>query len=182
MSPLRSIHRAIMAQQIEMPCACRVPTPDYPANAAWGPILWSILHGLAERAGSGSIPADEVREWIRFLKETGDMLPCDECRAHYVRYSQQNPFTQFAKIPYTMLKGAVKTWLWQLHADIRTEYGKDVLPYDDLTATYGKVNFQDLFWRLEPVIKKTIELKGYGLTRWTNWIKSFKMLRATLGV
>ena len=48
-----------------MPCACRVPTPDYPANAAWGPILWQILHGIAEKAGRAPIPADEVREWIQ---------------------------------------------------------------------------------------------------------------------
>ena len=165
-----------------MPCACRVPIPDYPANAEWGPILWNILHGLAEKAGQASLPADEVREWQTFLKATGEVLPCDECRKHYHQYTHANPLTQFANVPYTSLKTSVKTWLWQLHADIRTEYGHPVLPYDDLTATYGSVDIQDLFWRLEPVIKTTIVIKGMGYMKWTKWVNAFRMLRSTLGV
>jgi len=164
-----------------MPCACRVPVPEYPSNAAWGPILWSILHGLAEKAGKAPLPVDEVREWQTFLKATGEMLPCDECRAHYIEYTKANPLTHFATVPYESLKTSVKTWLWQLHSDIRTEYGKPVLPYDELEATYGSANLQDLFWRLEPVIKKTIDIKGMGLMKWITWNNRFKMLRSTLG-
>lgn len=165
-----------------MPCACKVPVPEYPANAAWGPLLWSILHGLAEKAQRSALPADEVREWQRFLKATGEMLPCEECQAHYTRYSKEHPLTHFAEIPYEMLKNSVKSWLWQLHADIRTEYGKEVLPFEDLPAIYGSVNLQDLLWRLEPVIKQAIQIKGYGMMKWQNWVKSFKLLKATLGV
>ena len=164
-----------------MPCACRVPVPEYPSNAAWGPILWSILHGLAEKAGQAAIPDDEVREWQNFLKATGEVLPCDECREHYLRYTKEHPLTHFSTIPYNFLKTSVKTWLWQLHADIRTEYEKPVLPYDELEATYGSVNLQDLFWRLEPVIKKTIDIKGMGLMKWIVCNNKFKMLRSTLG-
>lgn len=165
----------------KMPCACKVPVPDYPSNAEWGPILWTILHGLAEKAQRASLPPDEVREWQRFLKATGEMLPCDVCQAHYVRYSKENPITHFSEIPYSLLKNSIKTWLWQLHSDIRTEYGKEVLPFDQLGTVYGSVNLQDQLWRLEPIIKTTINIKGYGLMKWTNWVKTFKMLRATLG-
>ncbi len=165
-----------------MPCACRVPIPDYPSNAAWGPILWTLLHGIAEKAQAGLYPVEEARQWVRFIKQTGEILPCDQCREHYVRYSQTNPLTQFTDIPYTLLKTKVKTWFWQLHADIRAEYGKEVLPYDQLTATYGSVNLQDMFWRLEPVIKTAFQLKGMGMNKWVAWIKEFKMLRANLGV
>jgi hypothetical protein len=97
------------------------------------------------------------------------------------RYTKEHPLTHFSTIPYSLLKTAVKTWFWQLHTDIRTEYGSEVLPYDQLEATYGSVNLQDLYWRLEPVIKKTIDVKGMGLMKWINWNKDFKMLRATLG-
>ena len=58
-----------------MPCACQIPVPQYPDTADWGPILWRILHGLAERAGKASLPADEIREWQKFIKLTGEMLP-----------------------------------------------------------------------------------------------------------
>jgi hypothetical protein len=56
-----------------------------------------------------------------------------------------------------------------------------VLPFDQLGTVYGSVNLQDQLWRLEPIIKNTINIKGYGLMKWTNWVKTFKMLRATLG-
>ena len=168
-----------------MPCACRVPVPDYPANAAWGPIFWQILHGLAEKAGQGAnfgSGPDEVREWQRFLKATGDALPCDECRLHYQRYTALNPIAHFSEVPYSSLKTAVKTWLWQLHNDIREEYGHPLLPYEQLTPLYGSINLQDAFWRLEPVMKSAISIKGMGLMKWQAWVKSFKMLRAILGV
>ena len=165
-----------------MPCACRVPVPDYPSNAAWGPILWKILHCMAEKAQGASIPADEIREWQKFIRLTGEMLPCDECREHFLLYTKEHPLTHFAEIPYNVLRTAIKTWFWQLHADIRTDYGLSVLPYDQLTATYGSENLQDLFWRLEPVIQQTINIKGMGLMKWIHWNKSFKMLRANLGV
>jgi hypothetical protein len=190
-----------------MPCACRVPIPDYPSNAAWGPLFWLILHGLAEKAGQGTMfgsgsGADEVREWQRFLKATGETLPCDECRAHFLNYTAANPLillppgqesavvlplkgaplTHFAEVPYQSLKTAVKTWLWQLHNDIRVEYGHTPLPFDQLTPLYAGVNLQDLFWRLEPVMKNAINIKGMGGMKWQAWVKSFKMLRAILGV
>ena len=165
-----------------MPCACRVPIPDYPSNAEWGPILWSILHGLAEKSQTAALQADEVREWQRFLKATGEVLPCEVCMSHYAAYTKEHPLTHFAEIPFSVFKTSIKTWLWELHTEIRQEYGKDVLPYSELTNQYGKVNLQDLLWRLEPVIKKTIDIKGMGLMKWIQWKKSFLMLRSLLGV
>jgi hypothetical protein len=161
-----------------MPCSCQIPVPHYPDNAEWGPILWSILHGLAERAGTGINRADEIREWQRLLKVTGEMLPCDRCREHYKQYSQQNPTSSFNTSPN--LNTSVKTWLWNLHNEVNKEYGKPEYPYEDLTPTYKSVNLQDLFWRLDPVIKKSIQLNGISLMKWTTWIHSFKMMRSIL--
>lgn len=163
-----------------MPCACQVPVPNYPENAEWGPILWEILHGIAECAGRAVLPDDEVREWQKFVKLTGDILPCDKCRPHYAAYLKLHPATHFAKIPYSSLKTSVKTFFWELHNEVNTDNGKPVFSYDDLPARYNKVNLQDLFWRLDPVMKKTIQLNGISLLKWTNWIHSFKMMRAIL--
>lgn len=165
-----------------MPCACRVPIPEYPANAEWGPILWSILHGLAEHAGEGvafGSAGEEFRAWQRFVKATGEMLPCDECRLHYQEYLQTNPLTQ---LPPELLKPNLKTWFWRLHSEIRKEYEKENLPYEDLEVTYKHVHFQDLFWRLEPILKQAIDLKGMGLFKWTTWVKEYKLLKSILGL
>lgn len=128
------------------------------------------------------MPADEVREWQRLLKLTGEMLPCDKCRAHYTTYLGTNPLTQFAEGPYSQLKTTVKTWLWRLHNEINVDNGKPVFAYEDLESTYSAVNLQDQFWRLEPIVKKAIQIQGLGLMKWLAWVKSFKMLRAILFV
>lgn len=167
---------------IRMPCACQIPVPQYPDTADWGPILWTILHGLAEKAQRAGMPADEVREWQKFVKLTGEMLPCDRCRAHYQAYSKTHPLTQFADVPYSQLKTTIKTWFWTLHNEVNIENGKPVFAYEDLETTYANVNFQDQFWRLEPIIKKAINIQGMGLLTYMNWVKSFKMLRAILYV
>lgn len=175
-----------------MPCACQIPVPQYPETADWGPILWTILHGLAERAGSAAIPMDEVREWPKLIQATGLMLPCDKCRAHFTEFSKTHPITagvghsaltQFSNVPYSQIKTSVKTWFWELHNEINQDNNKPVFAYEDLTTIYSeRINFQDLFWRLEPVIKKAIELSGVPLMKWMNWVKSFKMMRAILSV
>ena len=166
----------------DMPCACQIPTPKYPDTADWGPILWTILHGLAEKAGANLQPIDEVREWQKFVTLTGEMLPCEHCRAHYSAYSKTHPVTQFAVVPYSSLRTSIKTWFWELHNEVNTSAGKPVFNYDELTSTYGSVSFYDLFYRLEPVIKKAIQLSGVSLMKWMNWVKSFKMLKANLGL
>lgn len=166
-----------------MPCACQIPVPQYPDNAEWGPILWSILHGLAEKSGRASaLCNDEIREWQKLLKLTGEMLPCDKCRDHLKRYSSQNPTSFFSTVPYSSFKTSIKTWLWRLHNEINAENGKPAFDYDQLEATYGSVNLQDLLWRLDPVMKKAIHLNGISLMKWTNWVYTFKMLRSVLGV
>lgn len=161
-----------------MPCSCQVPVPNYPETAAWGPILWKILHGLAERAERSFVLADEVREWQRFIKATGDMLPCDICRAHFKEYTNQHPLTQLSLLSKGQVKPWIKNWFWDLHNEINTGTGKPVFPYDDLENTYSTVDLTDQMYRLTPVIKKAIDLSGVPLFKWTAWLASFKMLRS----
>lgn len=163
-----------------MPCACQVPIPKYPDSAEWGPILWTILHGFAERAGRGPLPADEIREWQKFLKLTGEMLPCDKCREHFSRYSKQSHLTQMTGMAPDAVRAFIRGWIWTLHNEVNREAGKPAYPFDTVSETYRNVNFQDQLWRLDPVIKKAITINGSGLLKYTAWTSSFKMLRSLL--
>ena len=165
-----------------MPCACQIPVPTYPDTADWGPILWTILHGLAEKSQRNISPADEVREWQKFIKLTGEMLPCDKCRVHYTAFSTANPPTQLSKIPYSDLKRWVKSWFFTLHNEVNQDNGKPLFEYTDLVTTYANPNFQDLFWRLEPIMKKAIQLSGVSLMKWQSWVNSYKMLKSILAI
>jgi Erv1 / Alr family len=162
-----------------MPCACQIPVPDYPSTADWGPILWTILHGLAQRAGRSILPADETREWQKFLKCTGEILPCDHCRDHYHQYSIHHPLTQIKDLSKNVLKLFITNWLWALHNEINASNNKVAYDYTLLNA-YDTVNFQDQIWRLDPIMKRAIQLSGVSLLKWTAWLHSYKMLLSLL--
>ena len=163
-----------------MPCACQVPIPQYPETAEWGPIFWNIIHGLAEKAEKSIIREDEVREWQKFVKAIGEVLPCDICRDHYKRYTAQNPFTQIAKIPFNQVKDFVKHWFWNLHNEINLGNDKPVFDYSLLAETYSAINLDDQYYRLLPVMKKAITLNGVPFMKWQAWVSSYRMMRAIL--
>ena len=160
-----------------MPCACQIPVPEYPENAEWGPILWNILHGIAQRA-QGFYPRDEPREWVKIIKLTAEMLPCDHCREHMNDFIRRNPPTAFADSP--QLKTSVKTWFWRLHNEVNVRNGKPEYSFDTLSQ-YDTINLQDLLWRLDPVMKKAIQINGVGFLKYTKWIAAVKMIRSMLG-
>jgi len=165
-----------------MPCACQIPVPVYPDNADWGPLVWTLLHGLAEKSGRAPLPSDEVRAWQKLITLTADMLPCDKCRAHYSAFLKANPPSQLSQIPYSDVKRWVRSWFFTLHNEVNVQANKPVFSYDDLSAQYSNVNFQDVFWRLEPDMKKAIDLNGISLNKWTSWVHSYKMLKAAMGI
>ena len=167
-----------------MPCACQIPVPNYPDTADWGPILWKILHGLAEKAQQSLINADEVRQWQKLITSTGVFLPCEHCRQHFKQYSLKYPITNITTIPFTQIKQWIKTWLLNLHNEINASATprKPEFTYDALEAEYSRVDITDLLYQLTPVVKKAISLSGLPIMAWTTWVFNLKMLRATLGV
>jgi hypothetical protein len=164
-----------------MPCACQIPVPNYPDTADWGPILWKILHGLAEKAGQGIIKSDEIREWQKFIKVTGDMLPCDICRGHYATFLKANPSSQLIPLTPIQTNTWIKSFFWNLHNQVNSSRGLAIYPYHDLNI-YARVDFTDLLYQLTPVIKKAITLSGVPYMTWTAWVNSFKMMRSILAV
>ena len=165
----------------QMPCACLIPVPSYPETADWGPILWNILHGLAEKAGQGILKADEIREWAKFIKITGDVLPCEMCRGHYKEFMKKNP-VQLTSFTQSQINVWVKSWFWNLHNEVNISRGVSIFEYDVLTPTYSNVSLTDLLYRLTPVMKKAIQLSGVPYMTWTLWVSSFKMLRSVISV
>jgi alpha-L-arabinofuranosidase len=165
-----------------MPCACQIPVPNYPGTADWGPILWKILHGLAEKAGHGIMLADEVREWQKFFRLTGEMIPCDVCKAHYQQYLKQHPSAVLAGYSVTQINTWVKSWYWNLHNNVNLSKSLPIFPYVDLETTYASVDFTDQLYRLTPVIKNAIQMSGVPFLKWTAWVSSFKMMRSILAV
>jgi hypothetical protein len=159
-----------------MPCACKKDIPDYPGTEEWGPLMWKLLHGLAEKVGTSRDPAEEMREWKRFLMLTTDVIPCDVCKKHYKEVLADRPVTGILKMDGPTASTFIRTWLWTLHNEINVENGKPELPFTDLVTLYSDVNFRDMFWRLEPVMKLASVKSGVGFISWLKWSASGKML------
>jgi hypothetical protein len=158
-----------------MPCACKKNIPDYPGTEEWGPILWKILHGLAEKVGKAPCLDEEVREWKRFLTFTADIIPCDVCKKHYKQVLLDHPIGGILKMNASVASTFIRTWLWTLHNEINVENSKPELPFTDLSM-YSEVDIRDMFWRFEPVMKLALTKSGVGYISWQRWFASARML------
>ena len=170
---------------LRMSCPCLLPEPNYPNTAAWGPLLWCILHGLAEHAGSSKIQLlldDERRAWLHFFKETGDIIPCPTCKKHYMEYLANHPIIALKALPHSERRLWITTWYWELHNYVNASLGKPQFLQSDLTANYGSVNLHETLAKLEAPIKTAIKLTGTNLLKFIEWKRRLTILFTFVGV
>jgi len=117
-----------------------------PKNSEWGPVLWEMLHGAAEKIGRTpikSIAVDQRREMILVLRYVEVAMPCAMCRAHYKIWRTKNPID---KLPEEMeaFKKAVREWLFNLHQEVNDSRDlARVMTVGDLEDRYGSVNLKE---------------------------------------
>jgi len=168
-----------------MPCACRVPFELYPDSVEWGPLLWTLLHGLAERSGkpvTHLYAEDERRAWVHFFKETGEIIPCPACREHYQQYLAQHPIHQLKEIPIGQLHNWVREWFWEVHEWVNETLGKPPFPKENLAITYGNTDLRTGLKRLEAPMKRAIMLSGNQFKKFADWKSRFIMILSILGI
>ncbi len=168
-----------------MPCKCLVPGPAYPENKEWGPFVWMILHGLAERAGNvvfDLYKSDERRAWVAFKPAIGNMLPCTECRDHFKSWLTDHPITSINTMPYQDIKSFVRNWFWSLHENVNQRLGKPSFAFAQLTETYGKININYQFQLFELIEKRAIQQGGVQLQSWLAWVKQYRTLASVYGL
>ena len=168
----------------EMVCGCRVPLEQYPENAEWGPLFWKLLHGLAEYAGKQKSPLlqnDERRLWLSLLTELQRCLPCDICRGHYTERLKEFPIDGILTMPYAEFGHWVRHHLWQLHNIINEGNDKPLFTWEQLTLEYKGINITEQWKRLEPVVKKAIQLNGITLVPWRKFLGFVRGLQGLYG-
>jgi hypothetical protein len=167
-----------------MPCGCILDKPEYPQNNEWGPILWKIIHTLAERSGTIQntyIQADERRAWSLFLKTLVTMIPCPYCKEHAQAYVLQHPFELPSE--YYNIHEYVRTWFYNFHEAVNARIEKPSFPYAELATTYknGSV-VKSSCHDLEKINMKAIKMGGVSLLAWNAWLKEAKILRGLFGI
>ena len=94
-----------------------------PLPAVWGPIAWSLLHGIGQKAGHPStqkLKLDENREALWLLHHLDYIIPCPECRNHIRLYRKRTGLPQTSS--------AIGEWLWRLHEEVNKRLGKQPGP------------------------------------------------------
>ena len=169
-----------------MPCACQLPPEIYPDASEWGPILWSILHGMAEKVGSTPFPqfqGDERRALIRIFKSLVKVIPCPSCKEHYEVYLKEHPVDKMIlEIPYGDLNTYVKTWFWELHNWVNESLGRPLFPFADLALAYKYVALRQRMRQLDEPINKAIRLRAGQLLGYKEFVNQMTILFSILGI
>lgn len=168
-----------------MPCACLIPVPNFPTNCEWGPILWRLLHGLADKYGKIVSPLFKQEEniaWINLIGETLKILPCKECKTHYKTYLDSHP-TSYLKTLSNDAKGVwIQTFFWELHNEVDLRNEKPTLEFEKLHDLYKSVNFLFELKHFEKMLNIVFQYNEVTILSWQNWMKSFRRLTSVYGI
>jgi hypothetical protein len=168
-----------------MPCSCQLPLPNFPTNCEWGPILWKIIHGLADKYGKVMSPLYTIEEenaWIQFINTIGKILPCKECREHYTAYLKKNNPNKIKKLSSNEQKLWVQKYFWNLHNEINIRNNKDILEFDQLDNLYKNINFKYEVKHYEKLLKVVFQYNEITLISWFDWFKPFRTITSIYGL
>lgn len=168
-----------------MPCSCMIPIPNFPTNCEWGPIIWRLLHGLADRYGSLVSPLfekEQIMNWPILIIETQKVLPCKECREHYGKYlSLHNPNILKTFTPEKQ-KLWVQNFFFNLHNEINIQNNKPTLDFDQLHDLYKNENFFFDLKHFEKLLVIVFRYNEVTFIAWKNWLKHFKTIQSIYGI
>jgi|APCry1669191812_1035378.scaffolds.fasta_scaffold55325_1 hypothetical protein len=129
-----------------------------PKNSEWGPVLWEILHGIAEKAGNTPhqfILDDQQREIIYVLRMLEAVMPCALCRKHYQEWKRLHPLEGLGSGPGFF--PAVREWLFSLHAAVNKSREVDVVfTHEMLHERYGNYVLKPKMLILEGLLKRAV--------------------------
>jgi len=167
-----------------MPCSCIIPLPNFPTNCEWGPILWRIIHGLADKHGKLMSPLyvkEQELSWINFINMLGKILTCKECREHYHKYLEKNNPNVIKKLSPDNQRLWIQKFFWNLHNEINLRNNKDILEFDKLHDLYNNVNFFFEIKHYEKLLKVVFQYNEVTLGSWLSWLKNFRTIASIYG-
>lgn len=134
-----------------------------PRNNEWGPILWDMLHGAAERLGRNNVKQiqdDQRREMIMVLRDVETIMPCALCRGHYKEWRSKHPIDRFPE-EMNAFKEAVRTWLFNLHQEINDsrELAR-LITIGDLSDRYGSIDLKTRANEFYKLMERALRLKA----------------------
>lgn len=168
-----------------MTCSrCATENTKYPTPTEWGPLVWKILHTLAEYAGKQKnemIRLDEGRAWPLLMKNFVAMLPCELCRIDATNYIKEHPF----QLPeaYSEWNLYVRTYVYSFHEYVNQKTGKSSFDFNQLSETYKKTGELTAWMKqLYEMVQRAIKLNGVHIQQWNTFQNNVRMVIAAIGL
>ena len=103
----------------------------------WGPYIWYMLHGLAEKIKDKSFHGLK-NELLEHIFNICVNLPCPSCSTHSREYLQKIDFKKIKT------KQELRLMLLDFHNNVNTRLRKPTFSYQQLIDKYKTVNFNNV--------------------------------------
>lgn len=155
------------------------------ANKDWGPLLWRLLHGMAECVGNQATPllaTDEVNELIFCLRDLEMIMPCAKCRAHYRTWRKDHPLETLAPLRGPAFREAVRLWLYQLHENVNKDREVDsTVTLEDCPGLYRDLPIRELWLQYNQLMQTTLHMRLVNGSALQNFGRHFTLFRKLVG-
>ena len=134
-------------------------------NSQWGPLVWKILHTVAEHLGVSTNPlvaADEARTWVQLLKSVEAMMPCPLCRNQYRTWRLHNPIEKIGFLRGGALRVGARDWMWRLHENVNRDRGVQGMTVEEAERVYAARTREELQKDVDTLLKLLTEATQIG--------------------
>ena len=101
----------------------------------WGTPGWVFLHCIAFNFPLAPTQKQK-RDYIRFFKSMGDVLPCKYCRTCYTKMVNEGPLRLTMKIVRD--RRTFSKWVYKIHKAVTDRTSKKKTPpFSEVTKTYN---------------------------------------------
>jgi hypothetical protein len=94
----------------------------------WGPPLWYKMHMITFNYNPKK---DNKKDVIEYFENIKNVLPCENCKRHYENYMIARPLKY-----YLETRDDLVHWLIDLHNEVNSRTGKQILSYKEVRAIY----------------------------------------------
>lgn len=147
-----------------MPCSkcAKRAQVDLPDASLWGPILWSVLHGLSvKRSNPDPFKLRTLKvKWNLLLDTLPHIIPCQECKDHVLLYMSIHSYITINS------EDDLSSWLYLLHEDVNRRLGKPSFDKGRLLETYSTIDLRTTLLRYEKLMEIAIKEGEVSLLKW----------------
>jgi hypothetical protein len=99
----------------------------------WGPIFWHTIHIVA--LGYPKKPTYTDKKCAKeFYESFAVLLPCGQCRQHYIDHLKKNPLT-----PFLDTRGDLFKWTVMIHNEVNKMLNKPIWTEQEIISYYERL-------------------------------------------